>query len=62
MSRLKTALRPLATPLKIALLAVVFMRFHASWIGATVVLGMGVLLFGLDRTVRRWAARALGGK
>jgi hypothetical protein len=61
-SRLKAALRPLATPLKIVLLAVVFMRFHATWIGATVVLGMGILLFGLDRTVRRWAARALGGK
>ena len=62
MNRLKTALRPLATPLKIVLLAVVFMRFHGTWIGATVVLGMGILLFGLDRTVRRWAARALGGK
>ena len=62
MSRLRTALRPLATPLKIALLAVVFMRFHATWIGATVVLGMGILLFGLDRTVQRWAVRALGGK
>ena len=62
MSRLRTALRPLATPLKIALLAVVFMRFHGTWIGATVGLGMGILLFGLDRTVRRWAARALGGK
>jgi hypothetical protein len=60
--RLKSLLRPLATPLKIALLAVVFMRFRATWIGATVVLGMGILLFGLDRTVRRWAARALGGK
>jgi hypothetical protein len=61
-TRLKTVLRPLATPLKIVLLAVVLMRFRATWVGATVVLGMGILLFGLDRTVRRWAARTLGGK
>ena len=53
--------RPLATPLKVALLTLVFLRFHGSWIGVAVVLGMGLLLFGVDRSARRGFRRALRG-
>ena len=54
-------MRPLAVPLKVAVLAVVLVRFHGSWVGATVVAGMAFLLFGVDRTLRRWVASVAGG-
>jgi hypothetical protein len=57
---LERAVRSLAVPLKVALLVIVLFRFHGTWIGATVVLAMAFLLFGVDRSLRRWAGRALG--
>jgi hypothetical protein len=53
--------RPLAVPLKVAVLAVVLVRFHGSWVGATVVAGMAFLLFGVDRALGRWVTRIAGG-
>jgi len=53
--------RPLALPLKVAVLVVVLVRFHGSWVGAAVVAGMAFLLFGVDRAIGRWAARVVGG-
>jgi hypothetical protein len=57
----RAAFGRLAVPLKSAFLFVVFAKFHATWIGATVVLCVGLLLFGADRAVRRWAGRLLAG-
>jgi hypothetical protein len=62
MTRLRRLAQPLVVPLKIATLVVVFVRFRGTWVGASVVLGMGLLLFGVDRSVRRWVARLAGGK
>ena len=53
-------MRPLAVPLKVAVLAVVLVRFHGSWVGATVVAGMAFLLFGVDRALGRWVTRIAG--
>jgi len=40
--------------LKWAALIVVFVRFHGSWLGLSVVSLMGLLLFRVDRSVVRW--------
>jgi hypothetical protein len=58
--RVRRLLAPLATPLKLAALALVLVRFHGSWIGLTVALALAALLFGVDRSVRRWGRRAIG--
>lgn len=52
--------RGLATALKLTVLFVVFLRFHASWVGLSVVAAMAILLFRLDRAVVRWVAGAAG--
>jgi len=57
---LERVVRSLAAPLKVALLVLVLFRFHGTWIGATVVLALAFLLFGVDRSLGRLAARALG--
>jgi hypothetical protein len=53
--------RPLAVPLKVAVLVVVLFRFHGSWVGLMVVASIAFLLFGVDRTLRRWVASVAGG-
>ena len=40
---------------KWAALAFVFGRFHGSWLGLTVVVLMGILLFRVDRAIVRIA-------
>ncbi|GAC1312546.1 MAG: hypothetical protein NVSMB19_26770 [Vulcanimicrobiaceae bacterium] len=57
---LKTLVATLVTTAKLAVLFVVFLRFHASWVGLSVVLGMAILLFRLDRAAVRWAANLTG--
>ncbi len=52
--------RGLATALRLTVLFVVFLRFHASWVGLSVVAAMAILLFRLDRAVVRWVAGAAG--
>jgi len=56
----KSLARGLGLTLKLAVLGVVFVRFHASWVGLSVVVGMAILLFRLDRAALRWAASAVG--
>ena len=51
---------PVVVTMKIALLVFVLLRFHASWVGLCVVLGMAILLFRLDRSFVRWAAGLTG--
>ena len=36
-------------------LAFIFTRFHGTWLGLTVVILMGILLFRVDRTIWRFA-------
>jgi|GEM_PF-5934980 len=36
-------------------LAFIFTRFHGTWVGLTVVILMGILLFRVDRTLWRIA-------
>lgn len=55
-------LRPLVVPLKIAVLALVFVRFRGSFVGLAVVLGMAALWFGTDRAVLRWVDARLGAR
>ncbi|GAC1442554.1 MAG: hypothetical protein NVS2B8_15340 [Vulcanimicrobiaceae bacterium] len=47
--------RGFVTFAKWAGLAFVFARFHGSWIGLTVVVSMGALLFRVDRKLWRLA-------
>lgn len=47
---------------KFVVLFIVLFRFHGSWIGVAVVLGMAVLLFRLDRALVRFATDALGAR
>ena len=54
------ALRAFVLPFKIAVLAFVLVRFHGSFVGLAVVLGMAALWFGLDRSLRRWLDARLG--
>lgn len=56
----KAVVETLVMAAKVAILGFVFVRFHASWIGLSVVLGMAILLFRLDRAIVRWAASAAG--
>ncbi|GAC1314001.1 MAG: hypothetical protein NVS2B3_17580 [Vulcanimicrobiaceae bacterium] len=51
-----------AMTLKCAILAFVLVRFHASWVGLSVVLGMAILLFRLDRAMVRLATGAMGSR
>ena len=49
------------TFLKWLALAFVFMRFHGTWVGLTVVVLMGILLFRVDLAVWRFAKAGFGG-
>ena len=49
-----------ATSLKWLALAFVFIRFHGTWVGLTVVVLMGILLFRVDRAVWRFARAGFG--
>lgn len=48
--------------MKFVVLFVVLFRFHASWVGVSVVLGMAILLFRLDRSFVRWAMGLTGAR
>jgi hypothetical protein len=56
----KAVVETLVMAAKVAILGLVFVRFHASWVGLSVVLGMAILLFRLDRAIVRWVASAAG--
>lgn len=47
--------QPAITFAKWAGLAVIFSRFHGTWLGLMVVVLMGLLLFRVDRTIWRFA-------
>lgn len=48
-----------AACLKWAALVFIFTRFHGSWLGLTVTLGIAILVFRVDRTVVRLATAGL---
>ena len=50
------------TTLKCAVLLFVFLRFHVSWVGLGVVIGMAILLFRVDRTLLRFALGVTGAR